>query len=65
MMAAMSPVTIAMLAPGRPSHHFLRRRARQVAARFNADRSLGCPYTAVVLPARRGPYRWRVELRRP
>lgn len=61
----MSPVTIAMLAPGRPSHHFLRRRARSVADRFNRDRSIGCAYHAVVLPARRGPYRWRVELRKP
>lgn len=58
----MPPEAVINLRPSRPSHHFLRRRARALAASWefwNPD----SPYRAVVLPAARGPYRWRVTLR--
>ena len=47
-------------APGKPTHHIVRRTARAAAARYNAHAYPG--RRARVVKARRGPFRWRAEV---
>lgn len=49
--------------PTRPSHHFTRRTARKAAVHWNVTNPSN-QWRAAVVKATRGPYRYRVVIRR-